>query len=162
MRKFVTLIGTLLIATILICGSAVALTWYYLQSVVRSEDCTNPLEARFKEDGVHATLGVNTPTWKLGEIMLDLGEGNEMGHDQYFTVFANSSVWEQYRLWIHDDEDHSWGPYEGADDDNEIFKTPPITGVSWRYIEIHGITGASPVPFDPIYGPEIDAVGYEA
>lgn len=162
MKRFIIISGTLLITmAILISGSAVALTWHYIQSVQRSLYCTNPFDARYRENGKHATIGENFPAVRLGYIILDLGEGNEMGANQLFTVFHNSVTPEAYKFWLHDDGVHSSDVYEWWDDTaDKNFSTPSTPNRLWRFIEIHGLSGDTSDDDDPIYGPEIDAVGW--
>ncbi|UCE74068.1 MAG: hypothetical protein JSV56_13780 [Methanomassiliicoccales archaeon] len=157
MRKILMILGTLLTVTILLSGSAVAI-WYYAQDA-SGTDCTNELNARFAPDGNHATVGKNPST--LGNLVLDL-KTNPMGNSQDFTVFANSVVNETYHVEVMtDDLTINTSVGDGWDTENLTFTTPSAPGHNWQYIIIHGVTGLTNIN-DPIYGPEIDAVGWEA
>lgn len=163
MRKIVAILGTLLIATvIIISGSAVA-GWYYAFYVDEEENCMNPSNALYEPDGSHATIGKNLPNETLGWIILDLGEQTGMLGGQEFTVYASSSVKETYKIRListHKVTYSSW--WTGCDDTkNEDFTAPetPPQGI-WRYYEIHSEDGSTNET-DEIYGSEIDAVGYE-
>jgi hypothetical protein len=164
MRKIVAILGTLLIATvIIISGSAVA-GWYYAFYVDSYQDCKNRFDALYEPDGSHATIGINEPNLTLGWIILDLGEQTGMLGGQEFTVYASSSVKETYKIRListHKVTYSSW--WTGCDDTkNEDFTAPetPPQGI-WRYYEIHSEEGNNSDENDPIYGSEIDAVGYD-
>jgi hypothetical protein len=158
MRKAIMILGTILIATvILISGSAVA-TWHYAVAVDHYAFCTNPDEALDAPDGVYATIGVDGPPTILGTIFLDLGVYNGMGDNQQFWVFARSDVQEEYKVIIYTEGFETWVVCGyGYDDADEDFYTPSL-GETWRYIEIQGWSGGG---YDPVNGPEIDAVGFE-
>lgn len=163
MRRAVAIVGTLLITvTILISSSAVAY-WLYIMRVDSSENCTNPNDARYSPDGDHATIGNNEPT--LGWIILDLGLGIGMNGSQEFTVFASSTVKETYKIRLLSDPwkvASSW--WTGCDDTTDEDFTAPATppGQIWRYFEIHSEEGDNSDESDPIYGSEIDAIGFDA
>jgi hypothetical protein len=164
MRKAITILGTILIAAmILTSGSAVA-TWYFADHVEDYERCHNPDDAVGAPDYEYATLGVETPILRLGWIILDLGSGNEMGLNQNFTVFASSTYPELYDVFVS--ENASWEYKEmfwvGQDYDtaNHDFTTLSTPEKQWRYIGLEGKSGAVSPPQDPFYGPEIDAVGW--
>ncbi len=160
LKRFISIIGTLLITTILISGSGVAPPTHWALDIYTYYNCTNEEEALNASDGVHATLGINSPP-ALGKIMLDLGEGNEMGHEQEFYVYASSNIRENYSLSLHS---HNWSKqsewYENNDDTTTVqLTTPEEQGWLWRYIEIEseeGQTGDN----DLVYGSEIDAFGW--
>ncbi len=168
MRKTIMILGTILIAAvILISGSAVAGTWHYIDHVESSVDCTNPDNAVGQDDGIHATIGINSSGLdpaKLGAICLDLGSGNEMGPNQEFWVNASSRVSEEYNVWVTDDPaDLANHVYVGQNEDTakHNFITPLTPNMSWRWVYIQGETGDD-TNRDPTYGPEIDAVGWES
>jgi hypothetical protein len=87
-----------------------------------------------------------------------------MGPNQDFTVYASSSVLEYYRLYIWTGQGiDSWYPEEGwlRDDTQDYdFTTPSTSGKEWRYFKFVGISGVCD-PADPVYGADIDAVGWE-
>ena len=164
-KRFTTTLGILLIVTILISGSVVAGTWHHVTWIFE-EDTTNTDNINGAPDGSDATIGVNgifpNPD-KLGWVFLDLGSGNEMGLSQNFTVFANSSVREEYDVWVSEtNETISPMDYCGRGNDTypEEFWTPSTHGKVWRGIYIKGVTGVIGTIPDPIYGPDIDAVGW--
>jgi hypothetical protein len=158
MRKAIMFLGTILIAAvILISGSAVA-TWHYAVAVDHYAFCTNPDEALDAPDGVYASIGVDGPPTILGVIFLDLGLYNGMETNQQFWVFARSDVPEEYRVRVLEEDFKNPSSWEyGYDDADEDFYTPSLGGL-FRYIEIQGWTGGG---YDPVNGPEIDAVGFE-
>jgi hypothetical protein len=157
-RKILTIIGTLLTVTIVLSGSVVA-TWVYAQNAWGT-DCTNELNARFAPDGNHATAGKNNPP-TLGTLYLDLGSTNKMPPDTEFTVFAGSAVMENYSVEVMtDDLTLNTTVGYGWDTENLTFNTPSDQGHLWQYIIIHGVTGLTRWPDDQIYGPEIDAGGW--
>jgi hypothetical protein len=163
MRKTVAIFGTLLIAAVLlISGSAVA-TWVYAIDNT-SSNCMNPDYAENDPDGYDASLGEHVPPAEpvLGWILLDLGSVNAMPANQDFTVFADSSSNETYTVWVSETSDVEYKQYVGSGWDTEdlIFTTPSGSGTSWRYILICGTSG-QPTPQDPLYGPDIDAVGWD-
>jgi hypothetical protein len=165
-KKHMTVLGALLTLTMLI-GTSVpvqAQTWHYGQSIYYgywgTQNCHNATNALSGPNTLFATAGTNGPPPALGKCVIDLGSGNEMGPNQNFTVFATSVVNETYwvTVWVDNTSRHSTGWY-GYDVKNYEFFTPPTSGKLWRFIEIVGITG-SISGSDPIYGPEIDAVGW--
>lgn len=159
MRKIITILGILLIITVLISGSSVA-TWRYV-IWIDEDNTTNRDNIDGAEDGNFATLGVNTPTETLGWILLDLDRGYEMPPNQDFTVFADSSESEQYSVYVSPSS--TGGTYVGSNYDtaDHDFTTPSSgSGPTYRYIKLVGLTGYI-IGGDPIYGPEIDAVGWD-
>jgi hypothetical protein len=160
MRKAIMFLGIILIATvILLSGSAVAQTWHFAVSIYDYEYVTDRFDILGPPNGEEAHLGQNPLT--LGWIIVDLGEDNEMGRDQDFTVFASSPVLEYYRVYISSDT-FEWVPEDGwfgNDSEDHDFTTPGTTGGSWRYIKLVGISGICDPP-DPVFGPDIDAVGW--
>jgi len=160
MKRIVAISGTLVIvAIIIVSGSAVA-AWVYAIDYWE-EKCTSPWLALYDPDYNHSTVGTNVPPTSLGILKLDLGAGNEMGPGQDFTVFASSIISEIYGVKVYTPSnttgEHLWFQTDTADHD---FTTPSTDNMVWRYIEISGITGSTGVG-DPIYGPEIDAVGWD-
>jgi hypothetical protein len=166
MRKMILMLGTVLIATILISGSAVAVT-YWIFDIDDSGDCTNITNIIGSDDGNDATIGVSGSPDKLGWAVLDLGEFNPMPPSKDFTVYGSSlggNVEEDYSINVSEDPDDTDGVGLGNGDDNgnEVFTTPSTQGSSWRYIIIRGLSGdddTAPID-DPVYGPEIDAIGW--
>jgi hypothetical protein len=164
MRRFIAILGTLLIAVvIIISGSAVA-TWVYV-TVYSSNSCTDITDIEAAEDNVYASLGQDGPPPVLGWVLLDLGSVNEMPSSQDFTVFADTSVEENYSVWVGITNVIATMSYvgQGSDLDDEIFQTPsqPAHG-GWQYIYILGTSGiAGAVGGDYAYGPDIDAVGWD-
>jgi hypothetical protein len=160
MRKAIMILGTILIAAvIIISGSAVA-TWVYAHWI--DEDDTPDINFIDALDGDQAALGQTGPPLVLGWVILDLGSGNEMGRNQDFMVFANSPVLEFYRVYISVGSTE-WVPEDGwfgNDSEDHDFTTPGTSGGSWRYIKLVGISGICD-PGDPEYGPDIDAVGWD-
>ncbi len=160
-KRFGTILGTLLIAAVfIISGSAVA-GWYYAYHVDSYQDCTDRFDALYEPDGSHATIGTGPPNETLGWIILDLGEQTGMLGGQEFTVYANSPVKETYKIRLISTNKLTYSSWwTGCDDTkNEDFTAPgtPPQGI-WRYFEIHSEEGSS--GGDP-YGSEIDAVGYD-
>ncbi len=164
MRRFIAILGTLLAMMILISGSAVA-PWAV--AITDYDTVTNRVEALGADNGDCASLGEFIPPAapELGWMILDLGFGNEMLDSQVFTVYHRSSEPENYSVSISTGQfQDDWvavnNPFTGDDDlaDND-FTTPSTPGKEWRYIKLVGLTG-SISPSDPIFGPEIDAVGY--
>jgi hypothetical protein len=164
MRKLMMILGTILIATILISGSAVAVENYIIY-VHSSNNCTNPTNAIGSPDGSYASIGVSGSPPQLGWIILDFDLGTSMDPDQDFTVYGTSgsgenesylvSVWNQL-MTIHTNVG------TGYDLTNHVFTTPSTGGQSWRYVQINGTSGSTGGDDgDTIYGPEIDAVGYD-
>jgi hypothetical protein len=162
MRRLITILGITITIMILISGSAVA-TWHYANYVIDYDKCRNPYYAVGAPDGYYATHGFETPYYRLGWILLDLGSGNEMGPDQNFTVFASSYYPEYYNVSISEEPNYETTIFIGRDEDTSShdFKTPLTPDKSWRYILLEGFSGSYSPPLDPYYGPEIDAVGWE-
>jgi hypothetical protein len=159
MRRFITILGILLTAVILISGSAVA-AWVFV-TVHSSDDCTDIDEIEGIHDDTYATIGENPST--LGWVLLDLGSVNAMPSSQDFVVFAQTPVAEDYNVWVGESPVIGFMNWVGlgTDDGNETFTTPSLPPTaSWRYILI---IGASGVGFggDYAYGPDIDAVGWD-
>jgi hypothetical protein len=170
MRRIVAILGTLLIAmVIIISGSAVAV-WHFARVITLYDDTTNEDEILDAPDDVHATLGENgiypNPD-KLGFVVVDLGMGHEIPADHDFTVFATpGSLYynyktEEYLVAVGESSDSF--ELVGGDDDqgDHVFTTPNKPGNLYRYILITGTDGEPGVTEDPIYGPEVDAVGWE-
>jgi hypothetical protein len=163
-RKITTILGILMIVTILINGSAIAGTWHYGQDVVFEENCTNSSYILYAPDEDIASIGKDNPTPTLGRIHVDLGEDDWMGPDQNFTVFGGSignSYIEEYDVWVsEDDETVDYEDYCGRGNDTEYeeFWTPSESGKEWRYIYIEARSGDSRSDF--AYGPDINAIGW--
>jgi hypothetical protein len=155
-RRIITILGILLIVTILISGSVVA---PYIISAAGSVNCTNQTYATGSPDTQHATAGKNSPP-TLGVLRLDFGSGNEMDPDQIFTVYASSAMNESYGVQV---ESHNSTVQtaigNGWDTQNCDFTTPSESGWKWRWVIITGSSGVIAWN-DAIYGPEVDAVGY--
>jgi hypothetical protein len=87
-----------------------------------------------------------------------------MENNQSFIVYASSTVRENYSLRLLRQPagaPSSW--WTELDDTTNQYLTAPPSDLgpteTWRFVEIHsdeGFTNGT----DPIYGPEIDAVGY--
>jgi hypothetical protein len=160
MKRFIVILGTLLIATvIIISGSAVA-TWVYV-TVYSSDNCTDIDEIEGAPDDDYASLGEYGPPAVLGWVLLDLGSANAMPNSQDFTVFAGSAANETYEVHVIETPEPENKKYVGTGYDTKdfIFQTPSTGIEPWRYIYIMGTSGdwAS----DPAYGPDIDAVGWD-
>ncbi|UCE39244.1 MAG: hypothetical protein JSW00_08515 [Thermoplasmata archaeon] len=162
-KTFGIMLGTLLIATILFSGSAVA-AWYYAGSVYSAVDCENPEEALGAPDSSYATVGTNEPTPATGDLWLDMGFTG-IPDNQLFTVFGTNGwgLKEEYTVEVYrDDFLASCGPWNNNWDtvDNNFTTGTSGSGHVWRYVKIDGEDGQTDAT-DTIYGPEIDAVGYE-
>lgn len=162
MKRSIAIIGSLLTVTVLLSGSSLAYQWHYVDSVFRAEDCTNEGDAVGAPNGDHATIGQSGEVAKLGIIILNMSIDNAIPPDTTFTVFASSAIEETYNLSIIDED---WVyridyPSPKGDTTNQDFYVPGSPTVHWCYIEIRGLTGDDSDPSDPIYGPEIDAVGW--
>jgi hypothetical protein len=161
MRKAIMILGTILIAAvILISGSAVAATWHYGVSIVEYYHCTSPDDVIDQPDDEYCSLG--TSAQDLGWILINLSYGHGMGPEQQFWVFADSTYVEEYLVFVCAEPNYqtTYPVGEGSDTADEDFFTPvthcPVDG--WIYILLIGKTGdARP---DPVYGPDIDAVGW--
>jgi hypothetical protein len=150
-------LGILFTTTILLSGSATAV-YVYGVSIYGSNLSTNTNSILGAPDSNHATLGQNPSS--LGYIVVDLGASNAMPASTQFTVFADGGgITEYYTVSVS--EDMTTESYVGYDSDSgdKVFYTPS-SGSSWRYIRLAGATGSTSV-WDPIYGPEIDAVGWD-
>ncbi len=162
MKRFITILGILLTTVILLSGSAVA-TWLYVGSVVSSKDCTNPDEAIGEEDGDHATIGINSPP-TFGWINLSLAALTGMPGYTAFTVFASSTVRENYSLQqvsLLFQKSTIWYGNDDTQDQyfiSEGLRQPDID--LWRYFIIESEEGSTNET-DPIYGSEIDAIGFD-
>ena len=162
MKRFKAILGTVLIAAVfIISGSAVA-TMVYVE-VYDWEDCTNIDEIEGINDGTYATIGVNGPPEKLGWVIVMLANSAVMGPSQDFTVFAGSIIAEDYSVYVGETEYFAFSMYvgDGVDTGNEVFYTPSTPGKLYPYIFIIGIYGERDPATDPIYGPDIDAVGFD-
>jgi hypothetical protein len=157
MRKIIAILGTILISTILISGSAVAAT-YYIISVSSSSYCSYPNNAVGSPDDTYATIGFEGNN---GEIILDFGSSAAMGSDQLFTIHGTdgAGITEDYDVTVLDLNMLNPTPLgSGIDTQDEDFTTP--SSGTWRYVKIEG--ECSDVSReDPLTGPEIDAVSYE-
>jgi hypothetical protein len=165
MRKTIAILGTLLIAAVLIISGSAVAAWYYIDHVETELYATNSGNIVGGPDSSFATCGQNGRPNKLGYIVGDLGSGNEMGPLQDFTVFANmtNGINETYDVLVSEHPNLVDFVYVGSgwDSENLVFTTPGTDPSSWRYIWINGTSGYTHPTFDPIHGPEIDAVGWE-
>jgi hypothetical protein len=150
MRKIMAILGIILVVMIFMSGTATA-AWVYVE-VVDHYQCTNPYNIEGASDYNDATLGQNGLPNKLGTITLNLTT---------FTVFASSTVREGYDVWIGEDPNVETMVFvdTGVDDNDYVFTTPSTPDKSWQYILMHGLTGSTGAG-DTIYGPDIDAVGW--
>jgi hypothetical protein len=160
MRKLIMILGTILITSILISGSVVAV-WYYIFDITDYGDCTNITNIAGSPDSSYASIGVNSggASGILGWAVLDLGEFNPMPPSKSFTVYGGGGTTEEYSINVSEDADDTDGVGLGNGDDggDDVFTTPSTQGKSWRYIIIRGLSGAR----DSDWGPEIDAIGWE-
>jgi hypothetical protein len=167
MRKIVVTLGTLfIVAIILISGTAVA-TWVWADHAEAFPNtyCSNPSNAAGAPDGNYASLGFEGPPPELGWILLDLTSTNAMGPNQEFLVVAYTSINETYDVSVSPDTNPANTQYVGSgwDTENLTFTTPsqPFDG-QWRYILIQGTSGITALlGGDFVYGPDIDAVGWD-
>jgi len=166
MKRFITILGVVLIILILTSSSAVAPYADHYEPAY-SSNVTSPTYAVGAPGGGDATIGVNPST--LGVLVLDLGTNpnNWMDPNQAFTVYGYSGVNninETYNISVMTDGmTHRAGPWDGYDSANLSFTTPSNPqAVKWRYFEINGTSGFTSGTNldDTIYGPEIDAVGW--
>ncbi|UCE39252.1 MAG: hypothetical protein JSW00_08555 [Thermoplasmata archaeon] len=162
MRKYIAIFGTLLIATILLSGSAVAIGTY-AGTVYAYTDCENPEEALDEPDTTYATVGTNIPDPATGDLWLDFG----------FVGIPDSTILRVYgtqgsgqdenyyiEVWRADWGDSCVGTGGHSDLVVNNFTTGTTPTSFWRFVNINGETGSTG-PGDTIYGPEIDAVGYD-
>lgn len=158
MKKLITILGILVTITILLSGTAIA---GFAAQIVAYSNCTNRYEILDEPDDVHATIGVNPST--TGWIIVDLGSDNLLRNNQAFTVYADSVEVEDYSvyLWIYEDYPSGSPTFidYGQDDADEVFYAPSTPDTAWRLVEIRGESGNINIYEDPIYGPEIDAIG---
>ncbi|UCE37424.1 MAG: hypothetical protein JSW00_18520 [Thermoplasmata archaeon] len=161
-RTFGTILGTLLIVTILLSDSAVA-DWTWVGDITYSIDCENPENALGEWDGNFATVGTNSPEPGPGDLMLDFGWGGISDFTYVWVIGTN--LWgmeENYTINIFASDGETYcGPWNGNNDTyNHSFLTDDSGDDVWQYVQILGTTGQTDGT-DTIYGPEIDAVGYE-
>jgi hypothetical protein len=169
MKRLITILGILVTITILISGSVIAQPiWHYVDHYepAATQDCTNPNSAEDFPDNEYATVGINSPQQKTGFLVLDLGTSLDdwMGPNQDFTVWGfPTGINETYTVAVltHDGLIKS-AEWPGWDSDDLVFTTPSTPDRQWRYFQINGTSGFTSWqrPDDPIYGPEIDAVGW--
>ena len=160
MRKTGAILGTLLIAAVLIISGSAAATWVWV-TLHSSNNCTSPGNIAGVPDGNEASLGNYGPPAVLGWIITELGSGNEMPNNQDFTVFAASSLNESYDIYVGETSNPAATQYVGTGWDTEdlTFQTPSTGKDAWRFIYLEGKTGT--LTGDPAPGPEIDAVGWD-
>ncbi|UCF08928.1 MAG: hypothetical protein JSW28_04355 [Thermoplasmata archaeon] len=158
MRRIIAILGTLLAVAVLISGPVFAATWHYGVSVESYYNCTNPNEILGAPDDKYCSLG--TSAEDLGEIIINLSYSGAMGRKQVFWVFAQSAYQEPYNVYISTRPDFadSVDLGLGYDDADQYFETPDEATIGWRYIQLVGVDGVSDP--DPVYGPDIDAVGW--
>ena len=156
MRRIITILAILLILVMLNSGSGVAPTRYYAVDVADFDECINPFYAIGPPNGSKASLKDSTNGW----IILDFGEGNEMGANEDFTIHSNSANAEYYKVYIYTGNwDYYEIPFSPWDDTTaRTFSTPGYG--TWRYVEI--ICTYSTGDDDPLPGAEVDAVSYDA
>ncbi|UCE38643.1 MAG: hypothetical protein JSW00_05280 [Thermoplasmata archaeon] len=164
MRKYIAILGTLLIATILLSGSAIA-TWYYAGNVYIEGDCENSEYALGEPNFQYATVGTNDPDPAIGDLWLDFGFGGiPKGQLVWVYGWYGGGILEYYRVdvYANDGETSCSGGSYISDQINHSFYTGSYlpTGLYWKFVRIQGETGSTG-PSDTIYGPEIDAVGFE-
>jgi hypothetical protein len=164
MRKIILMLGTILMATILISGSAVAAALYYIMHVDDSGDCTDIDEILGGEDNTYATIGVTTggASGILGCAVLNLSDANPMPPSTNFIVYGGGGgADEEYSINVSQYPNDIVGVYlgNGVDDSDEVFTTPSLQGSAWQFIIIRGLSGDKSGG-DLIWGPEIDAVGW--
>jgi hypothetical protein len=159
MRKIILMLGTILIATILISGPVMA-EEIYIARVESSVDCTYPSNAVGIHNDAYATIGENPST--LGLIILDFGLALSMGSDQEFTIYGMShGETETYDVRVIEQDGTTYADLgSGEDTTDEVFTTPSTSGRDWRWVKITATFG-NKGDGDNNYGPEIDAVGYE-
>jgi hypothetical protein len=159
MKKIILILGTILIATILISGSAVAASWFIVY-VDDSGSVTNINNILGGDDGSHASIGVNVGGGgNLGWAVLNLSDSAPMPPSTTFTVFAaGGATTEEYSINVSQYPNDVVGVWLGNGDDSGDFDftTPSLQGSAWQFIIIRALTGAQ----DSIYGPEIDAIGW--
>jgi hypothetical protein len=164
MKRIVAILGTLVIAAIIIISGSAVATWVYADHYepAYSYDYTNPTYAEDSPDNLYATVGKNGPPRVLGRLTLDMTEGNAIPPDTNFVVFGHiSGITETYTVTVWDGS-HETSDYlgSGSDTTNETFTTAYDNNIMWRYIQIDGTSGQTGTG-DTIYGPEIDAVGWD-
>jgi hypothetical protein len=162
MRKTIAIIGTLLIAAVLIISGSAVASWLYVGDVEDYEDCTNPYEAIGAPDGDHATIGINFPPTE-GWINLSLAALSGLPQYTEFIVFASSTVRENYSLQVVSllFQKSSWS-FGNDDTQNQDFTTETLNNPQndvWMYFMIY-CEGGSINDTDQIYGSEIDAIGW--
>ena len=169
MKKVVGILGVLGIAAIIIISGSAVATWVYV-TVYDYDDCVNIDYIERAPDGYHATLGINVapppPYGLLGSVILGLGSSNKMPPSTDFTVFADvywggNAERETYEVLVGDNVNPFVSVGSADDQGDHDFTTPSTPGKEYQYIKIEATSGEPPVPSDPIYGPEIDAVGWD-
>jgi hypothetical protein len=164
MKRFTAILGTLLIAAVIIISGSTVATMVYAHHYVPgySYNCTNPKEAEGPYDTDYASVGVTGPPPVLERLTLDMGpEENWIPPDTDFIVYGDiSGTTETYTVTVWDGGHENYDYLgTGSDTNNETFTTADeeTYNLMWRYIQIDATSGAS----DPTYGPEIDAVGWD-
>jgi hypothetical protein len=97
----------------------------------------------------------------MGDLWLDFGFVG-IPDNTYITVYGqdNNGIDEEYKVMIYNGDFSYWltiGTGQ-SDQDNNDLNSDSGPGL-WQFIRIIGTSGSTG-PSDPIYGPEIDAVGY--
>ena len=163
MRNTVAILGTLLIAAVLIISGSAVAGWYYAIDVDNESNCENSDEALGEQDTVHATIGTNIPVPTLGEIILTLGVQTGMLYGEEFTIYASSTVKETYSMrllsGVTRTESTWWRECDDTTDEDFTAPLPPYQE-TWCFVEIYSEEGSTNAT-DQIYGSEIDAVGWE-
>jgi hypothetical protein len=162
MKRYIAISGILLlVAVIIISGSAVA-TWYYIVKVDSETNCTNASNALYSPDDNHATIGQNPST--IGTIILDLGTGTSMEGGEEFIVYASSVQRENYTIRLLSDATRTpSSPWTQRDDTTDVYLTAPTPpgDEAWRFFEITSEEGDTSDDGDTIFGSEIDAIGFD-
>ncbi|UCE37054.1 MAG: hypothetical protein JSW00_16425, partial [Thermoplasmata archaeon] len=142
-KTFGTILGTLLIATILLSGSVVA-TWKWAPEITYSIDCTNPEDALDAPDDTYATVGTNIPDPGTGDLMLDFGF---TGIPDYTYVWVmGTDGWglpENYtiNIFLSDGETYCGPWFNNNDTYDHSFLTDDSGDDVWQYVQILGTTG---------------------
>jgi hypothetical protein len=161
MRKAITILGTLIITSIILISGSVVATFVYGESVYASDQASNVDNILGAPNPYDATLGENSPSEVNGAIVVELNSSDAMPADQQFTVYAGGTFLnESYNVSVSENGEDDVIYIGDGDDQSDYVFTTPSWGSSWRYIHLTGATGSRHA-LDDIYGPEIDAVGWD-
>lgn len=133
------ILGTMLIAAVIIISGSVVATWVFAQRVVDYENVINPDNILYDDDDYYASLsGPFDPSW----IFIDLNSSNAMPNNQIFTVFAETSINEAYNVSVGEILNPAFAIYVGTgwDASDQTFTTPLFGSGAWRYVLIEGRT----------------------